>query len=82
MRTDMDEKFGAFKPCPFCGNKVMHLTEKNLFYDAQAKTGYACISVRCYKCKVDMYEHTYDVTGYYKRVEMLREKWNMRASDE
>lgn len=66
------------KPCPFCGNTKLEVTTKNQFYEVQGEYGVAAICVRCWTCSADMYDHTRTEKDYYKRVQMLVDKWNRR----
>jgi hypothetical protein len=70
------------KPCPFCGNTKLAVTPKNQFYEVQGEYGDAAISIRCWECSVDMYEHSRTERTYEKRVELLIDKWNRRVDYE
>jgi hypothetical protein len=69
------------KPCPFCGNKKFEITPKLHFYELQGIYGDAAIEVRCWNCSTEMWEHSRTEKNYDKRVAMLAEKWNRRATD-
>lgn len=74
------------RPCPFCGGKDLRLTPQEDFEKAQSESNEnrACISISCHQCFLDLFEHTFDVHDYDKRLEMLLVKWNNRKeiSDE
>lgn len=66
------------KPCPFCGNTDLVLSEQANYEEQVKEHGSACISANCKKCKVDMYEHTYEFSEYGDRLVLLIQKWNRR----
>ena len=69
------------KPCPCCGNTKLDIFGESDFYFLQGEHGKSCISIRCWKCHLEMYEHTFSEKDYNKRREMLLTKWNRRTND-
>lgn len=69
-----------FKPCPFCGNTEFEVTSENDFYGLQRKNDRASISVRCWPCNMEYWEHSWGERDYDKRVQMLADKWNRRVN--
>lgn len=67
-------------PCPFCGKTRLWISDEADFNYLQSKHGKACIALVCEtpNCHVEMFEHTYSVKDYNKRLEMLVSKWNRR----
>lgn len=65
------------KPCPICGSaKHLEITQRMSFYAMLGENGTACISVRCEKCYLELYNHEDRVRGYETRVDHLVKKWN------
>lgn len=70
------------KPCPCCGNTNLDILEESSFRYLQEKHGKTCISIRCWNCYLEMFDHTYSEKDYNKRLEMILTKWNRRPSNE
>ena len=66
------------KPCPFCGGDVEIHTSEDSFNDLLRKNGVACVSLRCWRCSLDLYDHGHD-RNYDVRIESLVKKWNRRV---
>lgn len=71
----------GFMACPFCGrtDKVV-VMDKQFFYALQGEHDTAAMTVKCERCAVEMWEHTWRTKNYEKRVDILRRKWNKRAA--
>lgn len=68
------------RECPFCGNTKFEITPESHFYELQGIYGDAAIEIRCRKCTMELWEHTRTETDYSKRLDLLVEKWNRRAT--
>lgn len=77
MTRNEIEMILKFKPCPFCSNNLLYLTDRELFEDMVQKTGSFCISINCEKCDVIMYVNRQK--HYDSGVRQLMEKWNKRG---
>lgn len=65
-------------PCPFCGGMNLEFTDADTYYMLLGEHGTACISVKCRKCSLELYEHSRDVRDYFKKKAKLVKKWNTR----
>lgn len=71
------------KPCPFCGEtKSLQVDSRKTFYELQGENGEAALCMSCEKCALDMWEHSFRVHNYEKRLELLAKKWNRRIDNE
>lgn len=69
------------KPCPFCGNEELYITDKMDFINLYENHGSATINIECTKCSTMMYEHKYNGRDYRKKVNALLDKWNRREEN-
>ncbi len=79
----MEQKI-ELKPCPFCGEtKFLQVDDKQEFYELQgeSKDGQAAFMMRCTKCDVEMWEHSFHFRNYETRLKLIIEKWNRRAGN-
>ncbi len=71
-----------FNPCPLCGKtNGLRVSSKESYAVRFLENGGACISVRCWKCGLELsvYDHHFameDRTNYEKLLSVLRERWN------
>lgn len=66
-------------PCPFCGCvEFLRVTPRRNYEDLYDKYGYACISIECKNCNIEMYEHSVKEKNYHMKVNALINKWNHR----
>lgn len=63
------------KPCPWCGKAVEITTSEENFNAILRINGASCVSLRCWDCHVEMYDHSPD-KNYAVRLEKLVKKWN------
>lgn len=65
------------KPCPLCGSaEHLEITPRVSYYALLGENGMACISMRCGKCHLELYNHEDWVRVYETKVERLVKKWN------
>lgn len=77
----MNKENNGFMACPFCGRvDEVVVMEKSFFYELQGEYDTACISVKCERCNVELHDHSRSIKNYEKRVDILRRKWNKRAT--
>lgn len=80
------DRINEFKPCPLCGKTDrLELTPRGTFYSVWHKNDKgSTISVRCYRCGLELHEYTYESTffntlhtnNYDIVVGELKKKWN------
>ena len=68
-----------WKVCPIC-EKVdrLYLESEETFEACKSKNdeNRACLYIECRRCDLSLYDHTYEVTEYSGRVDILMKKWN------
>lgn len=72
-------RINEFKPCPICGKTDrLTLTQKNDYYSLMHKYGKTLVTVRCWRCDLEMhvYSHLSVSNNYEILVGKLKEKWN------
>lgn len=69
-----------FRPCPFCGGHNLDLMTRDFFYELSRDDSQRShlVRVECKTCRVTMWDNTYKVRSYYKRIKLLADKWNRR----
>lgn len=73
---------GKFEPCPFCGkDDRLSLMPRETFEDLCASHGSAIMRITCERCHVEMHDFTFDEPDFYKRVDLLVQKWNGRCGE-
>lgn len=65
------------KPCPICNStNNLRVTDKEFFERAYEENGGATISIRCWHCGLELWEHSYLGKSYKKKLKILTNKWN------
>lgn len=65
--------------CPICGkdDRVEVVTSEHTYIEAYKENGDACISIRCWRCALELYDHTpFGIDGYEQKKMYLIAKWN------
>lgn len=65
--------------CPICGkdDRVEVLTSKNTYETLYKEEGSACISIRCWRCALELYDHTpFGIDQYEQKKNVLIARWN------
>jgi hypothetical protein len=69
----------GFRACPCCGKAdKLEVTSERLYQMVRADSdnGEAPVSVRCQRCSLELWDHSYAFKDYDSRISMLRLKWN------
>lgn len=68
----------AHKPCPFCGNTHLIVTDKDSFDELCKENGKSLVDIECNVCNTRMYMYSVPNNNYWLGVGMLIAKWNTR----
>ena len=68
----------AIKPCPFCGNIKLYVTDQKDYEELCEKNGHAMLSIECKVCDTELKMYNIPNNNYWMGVGMLIAKWNTR----
>lgn len=68
-----------FKPCPFCGEKNFHITERAAFDYVSRDSDKVVVYIYCRNCLLSMNDRISANKDYDGRISSLRDKWNRRV---
>jgi len=68
----------AHKPCPFCGNTKLYISEQKNYEELCDENGHSMLSIECKVCKMDLKEYDIPNNNYWLGVGLLVGKWNRR----
>lgn len=71
----------VIKPCPFCGNQELFITDEKFYHELVGKNGNACICIECKACKTTQRLYHIPNNNYWMGVKILVVKWNTRHGE-
>lgn len=71
----------GIKPCPFCGNQDLTISEEDSFKELVRENGESLIEIECSSC--DTVKRLFDIpeNNYWMGVGMLVATWNRRVEE-
>lgn len=72
----------TFKPCPFCGNDILIVTDEENFNELCAEHGSSLLRLQCKVCDTDKLLFDIPNNNYWMGLGMLISNWNMRKGGE
>lgn len=68
----------VFKPCPFCGNTNLIVTEEDSYNKLVSDHGSSMLNLQCKVCDTVMQLFNVPNNNYWMGLGMLISNWNMR----
>lgn len=69
------------KPCPFCGNKDLTISEEDLFNELVNENGNSLLEIECNSCNTVQRLFEIPKNNYWFGVGMLVATWNRRVEE-
>jgi len=72
---------GGIKPCPFCGNQDLTISEKDVFHELVNENGSSLLAIECNTCNTVLRLFEIPENNYWFGVGMLVATWNRRVEE-